>query len=358
MIQQFCHSLPRSLSETLRVANNHQQVIYDISLMILHLVKSPVIYHPSKFWTHYMMSNIDQLKELGIENFKRTVNLNYFNWISDAVEEQLKTVIDQDVKDIEQQNYLVREIPQGWTDEQWKNYETFLKYFWEFAKTKDRLDILQNLEEPTLGNPLCTSYKGLKISQDICNSVLEINAATQQFNPEKISQMRIAELGGGYGRIAQVILQAFSGVKVTLIDIPPALFIAQWYLSKLFPDIKIFLCQDISDYESVKEEFEEASISFLLPHQIEHIPDKMFDLFLNVSSLQEMTIEQIEMWFNHIDRVCSGNFYSKQWYHSQNDFDKMIVHEDNYPVKPHWQELYKQTCPVQTNFFEALYKIP
>ena len=43
-------------------------------------------------------------------------------------------------------------------------------------------------------------------------------------------------------------------MKYTIIDIPPALFISQWYLSNSFEDKKVFKFRDFDDWDSVKDD--------------------------------------------------------------------------------------------------------
>jgi hypothetical protein len=38
------------------------------------------IFHPSPFWEDLCQSGLDLLYKNGFENFKRTVNMRYFNW--------------------------------------------------------------------------------------------------------------------------------------------------------------------------------------------------------------------------------------------------------------------------------------
>ena len=55
-------------------------------------------------------------------------------------------------------------------------------------------------------------------------------------NPQE--RMRVIELGAGHGRVANVILHAVANVQVVIVDIPPALYVSQWYLSNLFQSIE------------------------------------------------------------------------------------------------------------------------
>jgi hypothetical protein len=141
-----------------------------------------------------------------------------------------------------------------------------------------------------------------------------------------------------------------------IIDIPPALYVSQWYLSNLFQSKKIFKFREFVNYDEIREEFESSSIAFLAPQQIELIKDKYFDLFINVCSLMEMKPIQIENWFKHIDRVCGGWFYTKQWYESKNQFDKVVILETDYPMRNNWDKLLNRTS-IHPLLFESIYKI-
>ncbi len=332
--------------------------------MLLDLSKAPKLYQPSKFWVEYLTMNLQQLSEQGLDNFKQTVNQNYFNWIKYDIVEQCATIVPNlswTAKTMVYLNTLINSpsvfCPIDWSAFDRTEYVKFVCYLWEFARTQDKLHLLNNMQEPSLGNPLSVKYNGLLISQDICNSAIEINAAAEGFGSQLPANLRVGELGAGYGRNAYVLLKSRPDLQMTIIDIPPALHLCQWYLSRLFPERKVFNYRQFSSYEQVRDEFESSSIAFLLPDQVELLPDKIFDLFMNISSLHEMTAPQIDMWLGHIDRLCSGYFYFKQWICSTNQFDNILIKREEYPIRKSWTELFNRQCSVQTKFFEALYSI-
>ena len=55
--------------------------------------------------------------------------------------------------------------------------------------------------------------------------------------------------------------------------------------------------------------------------------------------------------------LTRGVFYNKQWKISKNPFDGIDVTKEDYPVKGSWQLLYQREARVQTEFFEAAYRI-
>jgi hypothetical protein len=165
------------------------------------------------------------------------------------------------------------------------------------------------------------------------------------------------ELGGGYGRTAFVFLTLLPGVRYQLVDIPPALYVAERYLSSLFADRRIFRYRAFSDYAEVREEVEAADVAFFLPTQLEKLPATSVDLFVNISSLHEMRLEQIEYYFDQIDRLTRGLFYLKQWKVSKIPAENVVIREEDYPVRKHWSQIYWRECAVQTRFFEALLEV-
>jgi len=90
---------------------------------------------------------------------------------------------------------------------------------------------------------------------------------------------------------------------------------------------------------------------------MELLPKHQFNLFINISSLQEMTVEQIKHYFSLIDEYCNGYFYTKQWLRSKNPQDNLTISYKDYPVPSDWKLIFFQKHPIQTKFFEALYKI-
>lgn len=325
--------------------------------------RHPVL-RPSRFWEDFNRKNRDQLSRFGVGNVKRHQALNYFTWAF-GVEDQL--------------SFLRRNLDSGevlrallggtgwvspWRQVNWGprarwRYCVFVRMLWEYARSRDRWGIL-DLEEPTFGNPLPVVSGGRLISQDLANSALEISCMLEAFEQQGVhgrAPSRVIELGAGYGRTAWAWLRRFPGVRYVIVDVPPALLISQEYLSSVLPDRKIFPAQPWETYDAVKGDLESADISFLLPSQALLLPDDFAELFFTISTLGEMTMDQIRLYFDLIDRVTRGIFYNKQWKVSENTFDELVVREEDYPTPAHWESVYRRTAPVQTRFFESAFWI-
>jgi putative sugar O-methyltransferase len=315
------------------------------------------ISEPSSCWQVLGFKNFNQLLRDGYSNFKRTVGCSYFNFLVQEGDPQI-AFLEANLDQVEKERCAkvaaaLRDDPGfAWHDQ--RAYRYFVLMLWTYASKVDVKRYLNKIEEPEEGNPITVPAGKHRASQDLANSVLEYYSMAE--GVDFANCKRVLEIGGGYGRDAFVVMKLNPRIQYTLVDIPPALWIAQRYLSSVFPECKVFHVRDFHSYAEVADEMESASIVFLLPHQLELLPDRRFDLSLNISSFGEMQQEQIETYLKVLERVTRGHFYMKQWKVSQNAFDHLALTEENYPVSRRWKKLYSRTCAVQTAFFEALYR--
>ncbi|RJQ48197.1 MAG: putative sugar O-methyltransferase [Gammaproteobacteria bacterium] len=322
---------------------------------------SPSLYRASKLWENLFLLHLRWIKENGVSNFKRSVNLGYFQWKIGLRDDQLISVLRHASPLAVLNHFMKIRIPAPLTDDVGSApqnrfiYRLFMAGLIEAARSVDRQQLFDRIEEPSLGNPWPVYYKNMRTSQDVCNSLIEYYSISSISDlPERAI---IGELGAGYGRSAYMFLKASPGMKYVVFDIPPAIYVSQWYLSHVFPDKKIFKVQSFRNFEDIRKGYEQSDIAFFLPEQIELFPDKHFNLFLNISSLGEMRLEQIRNYLFQISRMTHGYFYSKQWVTSVNTGDNMVIRKEEYPVPPGWEIVYSRNTIVQKKFFETLYRI-
>jgi len=334
--------------------------------MLKELKEAPLIYQPSTFWVDLNKVHLEQLMNADIDNFKRSINMRYFNWgVLAIIRHQLPIVLSQIIEcnfdPVLKSHFTNYDTKSKIKLKRFNSvsafiYRLFVSSLADYISHIDYLNLLNKLEEPLIGNPIIVNYKNRLISQDLCNSIHEFYTIQKQTKYSK--KMKIAELGAGYGRLAFIFLKVLPHSSYCMVDIPPALYISQNYLSTLFLEDKIFKFRPFKSYREVKKEFEAARIKFLMPHQIELLPKKQFDLFITISSLHEMTRPQIINYTNQIDRLTRGYFYTKQWQRSRAG-DNQNIREQEYPIPGEWKQVLRNSPhPIQRMFFEAQYKIP
>jgi putative sugar O-methyltransferase len=317
---------------------------------------------PSKYWVELNKMNLAQLQQHGYENFKRTIALNYFTFAR---------ILPWDA----QFRFLLRFLPMrssldclkrallsrkheyfsafNWIQSLLYNFLTLAS--WSYTRSAITNPALLALREPEEGNPAAIrDHTGALISQDLASSILEISAMSLTLVPGSV----VLELGAGYGRDAYAMLATNPGIRYVIVDIPPALWVAETYLRHQFPDRRIFRYREFSSFDDVEDEFRNSDIAFLLSTQIASLPDALADLVINISSLHEMRLEQIAFYFSHFDRLLKdeGLFYFKQWKRGPVLFENVVIRQEDYPIPATWRCELSREAPIQTGFFEARYR--
>lgn len=329
----------------------------------------PEIYQPSPFWLELAATGMRQIDAAGFENFKRTVNTRYFNWrLLGILRHQLFAVGAQWLAHPGMAALHARfPHPRAEVADRAASfdplsawvYKTYVAMYADVLSRQDTRGLLRTIEEPALGNPFLIQHRGMNISQDLCNSIHELYSL---LGPEGMpapgaGPVAFAEVGAGYGRLAYVVLKAVPSASYCIVDIPPALYLSQRYLTTLFPDVPAFRFRPFRDYAAVAGEFESARLRFLAPHQLELLPAKSFDYFINISSFHEMTMAQVRNYFALIDRTCRGRVYTKQWRVSRTQVNGCTLREHDYPVPATWRTVFHRTHPIQRMFFDAVYEV-
>ena len=315
---------------------------------------------PSKYWEELNRKNLRQLADSKYENFKRTIARNYFTWIINPFDEQLRFLM-REAGAWSSIRYLFSSLVAPRHDPLKRKhtiyYNTLTNLLWAYVEKNDTEGLLDRLSEPREGNPPEVMRNGRLISQDLANSLLEYEAILHP-DLDRRNVQTILELGPGYGRTAYVFMTLQPGCRYILVDIPPALYVAQRYLSAVFEGHKIFAFRPFNSFDQVRDEFSEATIIFLTPNQLELLPDKSIDLFVNISSFHEMRMDQIKYYFSEIDRLTRRSFSFNQWQETPIPFENETITEADYPIRENWRLINRQQCKVQTYFFEALYELP
>lgn len=342
------------------VGSEKNPVNEELKSMFECLSTGNAAYLPSKFWEMLNKRNLGQLDDEGIGNFKRTIAQNYFTWVVGVLDPQFRYLI-RTTKTTDWPRLLKGAFTTDSSSSipRMRQFELtlFTRMLWILAERMDTLGLMAGMEEPPIGNPFKIHLGGKLISQDLANSLLEFYSIREVFSPPPNERFTIAELGAGYGRTAHVFLRAFPRCRYIIVDIPPALYVAQNYLTRIFPERKAFRFRPFQEIGEVITEMNLSDMVFLLPHQAEMLEKNSVRLFINISSLHEMTRDQIILYLKLIDRLTDGFFYTKQWRVSINSEDGISIRHEDYPIPATWEKLYLRTPKVQVSFFEAMYRV-
>jgi putative sugar O-methyltransferase len=336
---------------------NYSYQSFDSLLEMLRLHKEHGgIY--SQCWSLLGEKHLTDLLTGGFNKFKKSLATHYFNFLVQGNDPQEKFLLDylptEEVRLCREAATLQEDDPELAVSDQ-HAYRAFVLMLWRYAELRDREGELEQLSEPELGSPFKVEWKKRLVSSDLANAFLEYLSIKEALGVKKPNT--IMEIGGGYGRTAYLLLYLFKPTRMIMVDIPPALYVAQRYLTTLFPNLRAVSCESFQSAKNKSEILNNADLVFLLPHQTLDLPDKYADLILNISSLGEMTREQIRETVNEIDRIGKGVFYTKQWKVSQNPFDDLVLSLPDYEFPRHWRLIFERDCQVQTQFFEAAFEI-
>ncbi|SVD43713.1 uncharacterized protein METZ01_LOCUS396567, partial [marine metagenome] len=157
---------------------------------------------PSKYWEELNHKNLAQLADTGFENFKRTVARNYFTWIVNPMNSQIRFLITE-AGYLESLKLFCQLIFKPQHKHLKKRhsfyYDTLTHLLWSYVEKYDDEGLLKQLIEPSLGNPPIVTQNGRLISQDLANSILEYKAILHP-RLDSSGLETILELGPGYGR--------------------------------------------------------------------------------------------------------------------------------------------------------------
>jgi putative sugar O-methyltransferase len=299
---------------------------------------------PSRFWQRLGSQHLDDLQQYGFEHIKRHQALKYFTWRwglgSLRGSEQLRFLLQNTPR-----RALLRALTtpharrEQWSEVEWPLldrwlYERAVAILWEYALGHGDRQVMA-LAEPLAGDPLPVFYRGRLISQDLANSALEVAAVKRGLGSSPVES--ILEVGAGYGRTAYALLNVFPDAEYTIVDIEPALSISRWYLTTTLPHRRL---------------------RFVPADQIDEVESGSVDLAVSISSLQEMTEDQVARYISLFDRAAEdGAVFLKQWAEWENPEDGVTLRFDRYPIPTRWSELYSESAPVQTNFRQAMWSV-
>lgn len=166
----------------------------------------------------------------------------------------------------------------------------------------------------------------------------------------------IAEIGAGYGGIISKAKKKYPKARFVIFDLPELSAVQTFYIYNAFPKSKFFYLKDL--IERGDKIFNEEFDFMILPGwMINKVPDKYFDLIINMRSMMEMSFEIINFYFKHIHRTAKNGslFACFNRYHKKSHSEENIIMK-NYPFDEFWIPVISQTSIYQNHIHDLILK--
>jgi hypothetical protein len=148
-----------------------------------------------------------------------------------------------------------------------------------------------NVNDPKVAERLWAADLGTILDVDLLWS----------FTPSSERPTLILEVGGGYGRLAEAMLNLFADVKYVLVDgVPGSLFYSYEYLRRACPTARIG-----SYYEDDPFDMERFDCYVVPSWHFEALNTSTYDVCVNIESFQEMGQEQVDAFLQIFDDVSA-----------------------------------------------------
>jgi putative sugar O-methyltransferase len=153
-------------------------------------------------------------------------------------------------------------------------------------KNQERLKRIKNRH---VGNPFSVTYMGEPVCLDYLQAVYELSFVADRI---ALDDMRILEIGAGYGRTCHAFLSNHDISSYVIVDLQNCLRLSKNYLLIALG----------------KEHFDK--LSFVSIDNLDILKGQTFDLCINIDSFAEMEPGTVEYYLNMINESCSS-FYVK-----------------------------------------------
>ena len=340
-------------------------VIARAAQMMTSLANAAPLYRPSRFWETLGQQNTKMLGATGITHFKRSLSQNYFNWpVKAPADPQMRVLLEAWARDpsllplsaeIRGPGRLesVNDTTFNTNPTETRVYTLFVGLLWWYASRHDPDGVAARLEEPASGDPVPIFQDNRPISQDLANSLRELRRFQHQLTSDPAGTT-FAEIGAGYGRLSAVA-RAATGCRLWIVDIPPALAVAEWYLPTIFPEARVFRWRPFGTWEEIQDEVEGCQLAFFTVDQLPKLPSKSVSVFATVSALHEMTPEQIGGFLMEQARIARAGIYTKNWTDWLNEPDGFRFQSATLKPPDGWQTVFDRPDDIHASFTEKLF---
>ena len=122
------------------------------------------------------------------------------------------------------------------------------------------------------------------------------------------SRPRVIEIGGGYGGLALHLSRILKGCRYMIVDLPETLIFSAAYLVLQAPAKRLYLYDPADRFDA--DALAEFDFVLLPDYRLDILTSFEFDLAINMASMQEMRVDQVECYLDFLRTNCRGVFYS------------------------------------------------
>ena len=310
------------------MADNRIQDEFELlEKMIKDMRSTHSFYRPTNYWQTYEAGSIDYLKTYGLRDF-RSYNtsrlasfaagtyrgaplLNRYRKLIEYRgfrESPLMTII------FEIYTRILNRFGKRFDLINIKKFSLYEEYYlqeilelqnlqYRQCKLLDRisgLNILDRIEDSAVGNP-CDLFRINARYYTVAFLRYFEQMAYISMNIDFNKTNSVIEIGSGYGGCVEVFVKAFPRITYFNFDIPPQVYVAQQYLSAIFPG-QVYTYKNLLSNEKI--DIKKYLIICLPTWALELMSGINFDLFINSASFQEMEQDVVENYYSLIkDKV-------------------------------------------------------
>ena len=190
--------------------------------------------------------------------------------------------------------------------------------------------------------------------QDKIQSAIELEYIKEYLNFNSLEC--IFEIGAGYGRIPELLLQTNSLKKYFIVDIPPALFLSYKYLQQKYHNIKIYKYSNNLNLNNFEEIFKHNNIFFISPVQLNLIINffkNKNNLIIAINCLQEFPEKTIIDMFKNFSYIANYA-YIKSQIEPSNPWNDKLLSFDQILKKINWKVVNNQIVKFPDNYKECI----
>lgn len=205
--------------------------------------------------------------------------------------------------------------------------EEDIKYNEDYLNKVDCLGMLSHIKQ--------TRNKYSYIKSDI-STIVQLNALSAIMKTGDIVNPYIIEVGGGYGRLAEAVMNIIEGARYVMLDaVPGSLYYAYKYMKRMLPDKKVGGYYYGDEFDLDKYDV------FILPswHFVE-LNKYNYDVCINLHSFQEMGQYHVDYYIDLFDSVCKEHGF--MFLENARDY----VFKGNYNYKNNWKKMCMYNTPA------------